>query len=303
MLCWLVAFQALNPHFQQILDDYIDGYMRARNLAERSRADYELATRQFLSFLENIGIKQIGDADIRHINAYLAQLDRQGVSGVTRRKKLIIVRTLFAWLHTNRTIKTNPAKQVIPPQREQKEPRVLSEEEYQRLLATVQKPRDRAIIQLLLQTGIRLSEVQRLTVMDMDMPTRITKDSLGTLRILGKGRKTRTVLLNHKACEALHQWLRERPKGETPALFTSTHQKPLSARQIQRIVKKYLKRANISGASTHTLRHTFGTHHIEQGTDLITVQEFLGHASLDTTKLYVGLAEKRKARHIQEHAL
>ena len=277
--------------------------MRARNLAERSRVEYSFGIRQFLQFLESIPVNQIGTVEPKHINAYLAELDRQGTSGVTRRKKLTIVRTLFSWLYANGDIQTNVGKHIIPPQREQKEPRVLNETEYQRLLAVVQKPRDRALIQLFLQTGIRLSEAQHLTLMDTSVPTRITKDSLGTIRILGKGRKTRTILLNRKVCEALHQWLKERPKADTSALFISTHHQPLSGRQIQRVVKKYLKLADITGASTHTLRHTFGTHHIEMGTDLITVQEFLGHASLDTTKLYIGLAEKRKAKHIQDHAL
>lgn len=292
-----------SSHFQKVLDEYIDGYMRARNLAERSRVEYTFGVRQFLHFLESIHLNHIEDVESKHINAYLAELDRQNASGVTRRKKLTIIRTLFSWLYSNGEIKTNVGKHIIPPQREQKEPRVLNETEYQRLLAVVQKPRDRAIIQLLLQTGIRLSEAQHLTLMDTVVPTRITKDSLGTIRILGKGRKTRTILLNRKACEALHEWLRERPKSEINALFISTHEQPLSGRQIQRVVKKYLKLAGITGASTHTLRHTFGTHHIEAGTDLITVQEFLGHASLDTTKLYIGLAEKRKAKHIQDNAL
>lgn len=298
-----MSIQLQTPHFQQILDDYTDGYMRARNLAARSRVEYSFGLRQFLHFLESIHIHHIAEVEPKHINAYLAELDRKSMSGVTRRKKLTIIRTLFSWLYANGEIKTNVGKHVIPPQKEQKEPRVLDETEYQRLLAIVQRPRDRAIIQLLLQTGIRLSEAQHLTLMDTNVPTRITKDSLGTIRILGKGRKTRTILLNRKACEALHKWLKERPKIETSALFVSTHHQPLSGRQIQRVVKKYLKLAGITDASTHTLRHTFGTHHIEMGTDLITVQEFLGHASLDTTKLYIGLAGKRRAKHIQDHAL
>lgn len=161
----------LNPHFQQVLNEYVDGYMRARNLAERSRVEYSFGIRQFLSFLESIPIQQIGEVEPKHINAYLAELDRQGVSGVTRRKKLTIIRTLFSWLYANGEIKTNVGKHVIPPQREQKEPRVLDETEYHRLLAVVQKPRDRAIIQLLLQTGIRLSEAQHLTLMDTNVPT------------------------------------------------------------------------------------------------------------------------------------
>jgi len=204
---------------------------------------------------------------------------------------------------SNWQIAANPANIVTPPQVEKKEPRVLTKEEYERLLAGVQRPRDRAIIQLLLQTGIRLSEIQRLIISDLNPPSRVTKDSLGTRRILGKGRKTRTVLLNSKACEAMASWLHVRPQAQGDALFISSRHRPLSLRQFQYLVGKYLVQAGIRGGSVHTLRHTFATHHIEMGTDLVTVQEFLGHRSFDTTKLYIGLAKKRQAQHIQDHAL
>ncbi len=277
--------------------------MGARNLAPRSRVEYKTAVGQFLFYLQSVNITDIKQIEPKHINSFLASLDRQGLAGATRRKKLIILRTFFSWLKGEGITRTNPAKSVIPPLREDTEPRVLSKDEYQHLLAVVQKPRDRAIVQMLLQTGIRLSEIQRLKLSDINIPTRITKDSLGTMQILGKGRKTRTVLLNSKACEALHTWLKERPNLGTDAIFLSSRSKRLSSRQFQYIVGKYMEKAGIRAAGVHTLRHTFATHHIAMGTDLITVQEFLGHASLDTTKLYIGLAEKRKAQHIQDHAL
>jgi site-specific recombinase XerD len=289
--------------FANILEQYKDGYMAARNLAPRSRVEYKTAVGQFLFYLQSINVTDIKQVEPKHINSFLASLDRQGLAGVTRRKKLIILRTFFSWLRAEGITKTNPAKSAIPPLREDTEPRVLSKGEYQHLLAVVQKPRDRAIIQILLQTGIRLSEIQQLKLSDINIPTRITKDSLGTTQILGKGRKTRTVLLNAKACEALYTWLKERPNLATDAVFLSSRSKPLSSRQFQYLVGKYMMKAGIKAASVHTLRHTFATHHIAMGTDLITVQEFLGHASLDTTKLYIGLAEKRKTQHIQDHAL
>jgi site-specific recombinase XerD len=295
---------SLNDGFREALDDYRQGYMAARNLAERSRAEYELAVSQFLSFLQGeLKVSKLGSIAPKHINAYLAQLDRRGLSGATRRQKLIIIRTFFNWLKTQGLMKANPAEAVLPPQREEKEPRVLSREEYQRLLSVITKPRDRAIVQLLLQTGIRLSEIQQLTTADYELPKRITKDALGTLRILGKGRKTRTVLLNTKACEALAGWLKVRPRMDGEALFVSNRHQPVSRRGFQHVVRTYLEKAGIKGAGVHTLRHTFATHHIAMGTDLVTVQEFLGHASLDTTRLYIGLAKKRQAQHIQDHAL
>jgi len=277
--------------------------MAARNLSDRSRVEYRTDVEQFLGFLHRLKIHDCKQVSPIHIEAYLAELDRHGLAGVTRRKKLTILRTFFGWLRANGQIAANPAKCVAPPQIEEREPRVLSKEEYERLLAAVQKPRDRAIIQLLLQTGIRLSEIVRLTLSDLDLPKRITKDALGTMRILGKGRKTRTVLLNMKACEALSTWLRLRPTVETEALFVSSHLRPISPRQYEYLVGKYLAAAGIKHAGVHTLRHTFATHHIAMGTDLVTVQEFLGHRSLDTTRLYIGLAKKRQAQHIQDHAL
>ena len=296
--------QILIPYFKEALDEYKAGYMAARNLAARSRVEYESDVAQFLLFLQGVGVQDLNKSEKKHIEGFLAELDHRELAGVTRRRKLMVIRTFMSWLHSNDHINSNPSSSVIPPQQEDKEPRVLSKNEYQRLLAAVQKPRDQAIIQLLLQTGIRLSEITRLTLSDLtDFPKRVTKDSLGTLRILGKGRKSRTVLLNSRACEALVSWLQVRPDVDSEALFLSSHRRPLSARQYQYLIAKYLKAAGIKGASVHSLRHTFATHHVALGTDLVTVQEFLGHSSLDTTKLYIGLAKKRQAQHIQEHAL
>lgn len=294
--------QLIQP-FQEALDEYKASYMAARNLAARSRKEYSTDIAQFLGFLESLGVRDLKAVGPGHVESFLAKMDQQGLAGVSRRRKLTVVRIFLGWLKSRNQIAGNPAKKVRPPRAEGKEPRVLTKEEYERLLAGVQKPRDRAIVQLLLQTGIRLAEIYRLTLSDLSLPKRVTKDTLGTLRILGKGRKTRTVLLNFKACEAVAAWLDVRPGIGFDALFLSSRQRRLSPRQFQYLVGKYLTKASIKGASVHTLRHTFATHHIEMGTDLVTVQEFLGHKSLDTTKLYIGLAKKRQAQHIQDHAL
>lgn len=293
----------LTPPFQNALQDYKSTYMGARNLAERSRKEYATDVAQFLDYLHGAGVRSLRKVAPKHVNGFLARLDARGLAGTTRRRKLTVLRTFFEWLRSNDQVSANPASAVMQPQVEEKEPRVLTKEEYERLMAVVQKPRDRAIVQLLLQTGIRLAEIARLTLPDLEMPGRITKDTLGTLRILGKGRKTRTVLLNSKVCEAMRSWLDIRRSAEESALFLSSRNRSLSVRQYQYLVGRYLSKADIRGASVHTLRHTFATHHIEMGTDLVTVQEFLGHKSLDTTKLYVGLVKRRQARHIQDHAL
>ena len=129
-----------------------------------------------------------------------------------------MIKSFCKWLKDAGHITSNPALQVEAPQTGDKEPRVLTKEEYQRVLAEVQNPRDRALIQLILQTGIRLSELHRLNLSDLKLPRAVKKDSFGEMRILGKGRKERTLVLNAKVCEALSEWLSKRPEVETDAV-------------------------------------------------------------------------------------
>jgi site-specific recombinase XerD len=183
----------------------------------------------------------------------------------------------------------------------------LTEVEYQRLLrACSHKPRDAALIEVFLQTGMRLSELARLQLHDIDIPKRITPDpdNMGSVRVRRKGGKVELIPLNHKACKAIAAYLAIRPDipGGTP-LFVSQFKRPLSTRAIQERVTKYLTEAGIEGASVHTLRHTMATHHVARGTDLKTVQETLGHADLKTTSIYVSLAKTAQRKALQEHAL
>jgi site-specific recombinase XerD len=151
---------------------------------------------------------------------------------------------------------------LVPPAREHKEPRVLTTREYQALLrACSHDIRDAAIIELLLQTGIRLSELARLTLDDVDLRKRVSRDptNVGTLFVHGKGRKERTITLNYKACKALKAWLKIRPNVDSNSLFVSKFLEPMSPRAYEYIVKKYLKETGTKGACVHTLRHTFAT--------------------------------------------
>jgi integrase/recombinase XerC len=108
---------------------------------------------------------------------------------------------------------------------------------------------------------------------------------------------------NYKACQALAAWLKVRPKVENSSIFMTKFNTPMSRRAIQYTVSKYLQAADIKGASVHTLRHTMATHHIARGTNPKTIQETLGHASLETTARYIALAKKAQRKALQEHAL
>ena len=294
----------LSPHFQDLLNGYKFDYMASRNLADKTRVEYESDTAQFLHFLEDEPhLTDISQLAPGHIRAFLAHLDRLQLAGSSRRRKFSVVRSFCKWLKNANHITHDPALQVEAPRTGDKEPRFLTKDEYQRLLSVVQQPRDRAIIQLILQTGVRLQEVYRLNCSDIKLPKKINKEAFGEMRISGKGRKERTLVLNAKICEALATWLSARPDVETVALFVSKKRQRLSKRQIQNIVYKYFDRAGIDKACVHTLRHTMATHHYAMGTDILTIKEILGHENLETTTIYITLAKKQQAIYMQKNAL
>lgn len=280
--------------------------MPARNLAARTRGEYANDLHDLVRFLDGRGVRALADVSLPHLEAYMADLDRRGHKPSTRNRKAHTVKTFFSFLERHGLLQGNPAARLIPPKAQKREPRFLSEDEYKRLLtACSHNLRDAAIIEVLLQTGMRLSELANLTIGDLELPARITRDpdNTGSARVRRKGGKVDTILLNYKACQVLASWLKARPKVPFDKVFVSKFKTPMTARAIQYVVAGYMKEADIKGASVHTLRHTMATHHVARGTDLKTVQETLGHASLATTTIYVQLAKKAQRKALQEHAL
>jgi site-specific recombinase XerD len=241
------------------------------------------------------------------LNEYLALLDRQGLSGSSRRRKASSFKSFFGFLYQSGLIQTNIASQIIAPKKETKTPRVLNEAEHQRLqLAVANEPRDAAIIELLLQTGLRLSELANLTINDIELPDKIAQDqeNIGVLYIRnGKGGKGRVLAPNYKACRAIRNWLKVRPDHKIPALFTSKFRRPITQGGFQWLVQEYFKKAGIEHAHVHSLRHSFATAHVRKGTNLRVVQEMLGHADLKTTSVYISLARELMNKEIQQNAL
>ena len=281
-------------------------YMPSRNFAQKTRVDYHNDLADLLGFLGKLGQTRVDQVSLRELEAYLAELDRRGLAGASRKRKTYAIKSLFGFLYRSGYLARDPAERLIPPRTEQREPRVLTKMEYEALLrACSHHPRDSAVNELLLQTGIRLAELARLALHDVELPARIGRDAeaLGRLHILGKGRKERWIPLNYKACRAIKTWLDTRPKVASSALFVTKFAEGMGPRAIQHLVAKYLQEAGVRGASVHTLRHTFATHHVAQGTSLRTVQEVLGHADLKTTSIYVQLAQEAVKRELQKHAL
>lgn len=283
-------------------------YLTSRNLAPLTRQAYLASLRDLLVYLTgSCQLAYLPQVERRHLEGYLASLDSRGLSGSYRRRIVAAIRSLFGFLEEREHVNVNPARKLIPPERERHTPRFLTEGEYKRLLEAVRyEPRDAAIIELYLQTGMRLSEVARLKVTDIALPARISKElgNAGSVTILGKGRRQRIVTLNWKACKAIKTYLAIRPTDtDDPHLFLTKFRLGIGPRSIERAVAKYLTEADIRGGSVHTLRHTFGTHSVRRGTKLRVVQEMLGHSSLKTTSIYVSLAREDMDRQLQENAL
>jgi site-specific recombinase XerD len=260
---------------REALEEYKKVYLPARNLADRTRIEYINDLVDLVEFLEKAGVRRAGDIGLIHLERYLAELDQRGYAGSTRKRKTVVIRSLFSFLYYGGYITNNIAKKLIPPLVENDLPRVLTQKEYLRLLkACGSNERDRAIIEILLQTGIRLSELTRLNISDVELPdeSRGKAKEMGSIHIRAKKGSNRILPLNNKACEAIGDYLRVRPDSDGNNLFLNRFRKSLGRRGVQKMIQKYLEGANIHGASVHSLRHTFGAHHAVKGISVDTLQ-------------------------------
>ena len=223
------------------------------------------------------------------IRKYLSLLHRKNKKSSIARK-ISTLRSFFKYLVREQRVTANPAKSVSTPKREKVLPSTLSVDEAFRLVEAPAKGeegkalRDRAILELLYSSGIRVSELVGLNADHPDM-------ELGIVKVLGKRRKERIVPVGSKAIEALSAYLKERGAvdGKAP-LFVNSRGGRFTARSVERVVKKYAKRSGIfRKISPHSLRHTFATHLLDSGADIREIQEMLGHASLSTTQRYTHL--------------
>jgi len=298
--------EATSLDLLECLFEYAGSYFRLRNFAEATRRGYLSDQLLFVRYVKAAcGVSRVTEVERAHVIDYLALSERRGLRGSTMARKLAALRSFFGYLEEAGRISASPVRAIPRPKQEVSEPRVLTAAEYGRLRAAAGgNPRCQAVVELFLQTGIRLSEAARLTNEDIGLPEAQGLPAIGWLRVHGKGRKERTVTLNSRACEALSAYLATRTDtGKGAPLFASRGGARLTPRGIQRIVHKLMTSAGITGASVHTLRHTFATHTVRKGTNLRVVQEALGHSSLQTTSRYVSLARELMDQQLEANAL
>jgi integrase/recombinase XerD len=285
---------------RKALNDYKTIYMPYRNFADRTRVEYQNDLEGFIGFLERAGINHVQELGIPIVERYGAELEQKGFASLTRKRKVVAIRSFLAFLYQEHHLRTNIAKMVVLPFTENTTPFVLTQAECDRLRkACAGSPRDFAIVELLLQTGIKLSELIHLTLDDIQMG-----EEEGFMRISGsRGKKERLIPLNNKASVALKKYLAVRTDANNSVFFRNRFGEPLGESGVQKMLRKHLRSVGIGKASIHTLRHTFGAQHITKGTSVKTIQDVMGLKDVRSASIYRTLAKEIISKGLEENAL
>ncbi len=265
------------------IDTFIEHLRVEQGVSGHTLRAYAGDLDEFFSFID-MRPEEIDYLDIR---SFLASLHHKKLKKTSIARKLATIRSFFKFLHKEGYVKKNPAKLVSSPRVPKTLPKFLPVDETFHLMNTPKgdtfiPTRDKAMLELLYSSGLRVSELTALDVVDLDL-----KESL--VLVKGKGRKERIVPIGTKAMEALQNYLPERIslKKKSPALFLNNRGGRLTQRSVRRILVRYSRMISLKGdISPHTLRHTFATHLLHEGADLRSIQELLGHSSLSTTQKY-----------------
>jgi len=282
---------------QEVFNKYIDYLEAERNASPYTVRNYTTDLLDFFQFLKANGIDSLKEVDRHTLRDYLSHLMEEGFVKASIARKLSAIRSFYRYLLREEIISTSPVATTSSPKLDRRLPSFLTIEEINRLLetpdlSTPQGLRDRALMELLYASGIRVSELVSINLEQVNLDT-------NEIRVWGKGSKERVVLMGKPAARALTAYLNQgRPEllGEkrSSALLLNRYGKRLIERRVQRILEKY---TNIAGIGKrvypHMLRHTFATHLLDGGADLRVVQELLGHASLSSTQIYTHVSKSQ----------
>jgi integrase/recombinase XerC len=268
--------------------DLVPAFLRyltaERGASAHTLRSYAADLAELRAFLRGARVPGLAAADARVLRGYLAWLHGRGLAKSSIARKLASVRSCYRFLARRELVAANPARQLASPRLPRRLPSVLPKDESKDLLDapsedTLAGRRDRALLELLYASGLRVAECCGLDLEDLDRRH-------GTVRVMGKGSKERVVPVGEIALEALDAYLDRRGGGNGP-LFRNARGTRLSTRSVHSIVRRRARAAGLARRVTpHTLRHTFATHLLGEGADLRFIQELLGHSRLSTTQRY-----------------
>lgn len=280
-----------------LIDYFIHFLAVEKGLAPNTLESYQRDMVAYTTYLRNHGVHEIHDSSRTHIIGYLLSLQEKGRATATLSRNMASIRAFYQFLVRDKHLDKDPSIHLETPKIEKRLPKVLSIEEVERLLdgPSLDNPagfRDKAMLELLYATGIRVSELVSLSIGDVNL-------EMGFVKCLGKGSKERIIPLGSIANQIVRQYIDAgRPKlmkdKQETALFLNHLGKQITRQGFWKIIKRYAGQVNIRTEITpHTLRHSFATHLLENGADLRSVQEMLGHADISTTQIYTHVTRTR----------
>ncbi|UOR12395.1 site-specific tyrosine recombinase XerD [Halobacillus amylolyticus] len=279
------------------LEDFFHFLTVERGLSSNTIQSYQRDLHQYQSFLQTKeSINEWDHVSRAHIMKYLYELNDKGRSAATLARLLSSIRLFHQFLVREKVTNQDPSLHIETPKKERKLPKVLSSEDVDKLLNVKAndplKARNKAMLEMLYATGLRVTELMTLKVSDLHL-------TMGFVRCMGKGSKERIIPLGDLAKEAVEVYL-DGPRmklvkqKKTEELFVNHHGNPLSRQGFWKILKAVAVEAGVTKEITpHTLRHSFATHLLENGADLRAVQEMLGHADISTTQIYTHVSKTR----------
>lgn len=283
-------------HMEALVQKFVNFLERDKRLSVNTLQSYRRDIEQYFSYLQEINLQNISNSNKTTVIAYLLYLQKKGRATSTISRNLASIRSFYQYISKNKLIDHDPTAELESPKVEKKLPQILSPEEVELLLEQPQCVdlkgyRDKAMLELLYATGIRVSELIQLDVSDLNI-------EMSYIRC-NKGSKERIIPIGSMAVNALKEYLsKSRPlliqNPEEPALFVNINGSRLTRQGFWKIIKQYKNQAKINKDITpHTLRHSFAAHLLENGADLRSIQEMLGHSDISSTQIYAQIAKNR----------
>lgn len=273
---------------------FIDYLKYQKNYSEYTIINYKQDLEEFFNYLDNRDFININYNDVKE---YLVHLYEKKNSKSTVSRKLSTLRSFYKYLHKENIVKLNPFSLIRSPKKEKRLPKFVNYEDLDTIFELLKTgtpigQRDRLIFELLYSTGVRVSELCDIKINDIDFKSK-------TIRVIGKGNKERIVCYGEYGDEIINLFIKDGRKvllknKDSDYLLLNNSGNQIHTRLVQIIIEKLIKKACIKKNITpHTLRHTFATHMLNEGCDILTVQELLGHSSLDTTQIYTHVSNER----------
>ena len=281
------------------LRSFLNYLLVDKGLSKNTVKAYEAEISSFFQWLGNKDLKY-NNLQEDHINQYISFLFQRKMRSSSVNRKISSIKSFYIFLVKRNFVKNSPLNDLVTPKQEKYLPESMSEAEVDKLLNSPDvsnkiENRDKAMIEMLYATGMRISELVNLKITDVDMKRCVVK-------VFGKGSKERLVPFGEKALDSLRSYLNEREKSSSKEIFLSNRGKKMTRVAFWQRVKVYLIRENLKNSiSPHTLRHAFATHLLNRGADLRSVQLLLGHSDLSTTQIYTHIAKQRLSDVLKKH--